>query len=317
MTDKANFKTPILLLVFNRPEVTRKVMDEIRKIKPMRLYISADGPRKHVVEDLQKTKETRAVFDAVDWECDVQTLYQENNLGCGNAQATGISWFFDREEEGIILEDDCIPDPSFFRFCEELLAFFRVDERIMMISGFNFNNVWGKDYSYFFSYYGSCWGWASWRRAWRHYDNDMLLWKHPEVKKNLTYALCQQKEFMQARFSRLEKVYRGEIGSFAYKWGLARFVNSGLTIIPTKNLIENVGFGLESTNTKKEPKRLIIDRAHEASFPLIHSPFVVPDRKYDNIFMRHQHPHLLRRAYLKGRYLYNIYKKKLLGDAKY
>ena len=170
--------TPILFLIFNRPEITARVFQEIRKAKPKQIYIAADGPRIDHPDDTALCNKTRQICDSIDWDCEVKTLFREENLGCQLAVSNAIDWFFKHESEGIILEDDCLPSQSFFHFCAELLDFYRDDEEIMCISGNNFQQGRGDDEeSYYFSRYPHCWGWATWRRAWNKYDHDMSRWK--------------------------------------------------------------------------------------------------------------------------------------------
>src|ERR1041384_7041735 len=173
--------TPVGFLIFNRPDHTRRVFAEIAKAKPPKLFIIADGPRVAVAGEAERCAAARAVVERIDWDCDVKGNYSDENLGCKKRVASGLTWIFDQVEEAIVLEDDTLPDPTFFRFCEELLEKYRSDERIMHISGNNYQFGRRVDsHSYYFSRYDHIWGWASWRRAWRAYDGDMKLW--PELR---------------------------------------------------------------------------------------------------------------------------------------
>ena len=170
--------TPVLFLIFNRPETTEIVFSVIRKAEPPRLYVAADGPRPDYPNDAESCEIVRAIATDVNWDCKVKTLFRDQNLGCKLAASKAIDWFFEQELEGIILEDDCLPDQSFFWFCQELLGKYRDDTRIMHIGGTNFQ--FGKErtkYSYYFSRYAHVWGWASWRRAWKFYDVEMKNWR--------------------------------------------------------------------------------------------------------------------------------------------
>ncbi len=178
-----NLTSPVLFLIFNRPETTEQVFSAIKKAQPPRLYIAADGPRSEYPNDAESCDISRAIATNVDWDCEVKTLFQDQNLGCRLAVSGAVDWFFEQETEGIILEDDCLPDQSFFLFCQELLEQYRDDTRIMQIGGTNYQ--FGKkrtNYSYYFSRYGHLWGWASWRRAWSFYDEKMKQW--PTAKQN-------------------------------------------------------------------------------------------------------------------------------------
>ena len=166
--------TAVLFLVFNRPETTARVFDAIRKARPPRLYVAADGPRTNRPGEAERVEKVRQIATAVDWPCEVNTLFRKDNIGCKRAVSGAITWFFEKEEEGIILEDDTLPSQSFFWFCQELLEIYRDDERIFIISGYNKQDEWNAEkVDYFFSYFGGIWGWASWRRAWKHFDIEM------------------------------------------------------------------------------------------------------------------------------------------------
>ncbi len=170
-------RTAVALIIFNRPDTTARVFREIATARPPKLFVSADGPRTGHPEDAERCDAARAVVDRVDWDCDVLRNYLEVNLGCGRRPATGISWILEHVDEAIILEDDCVPDPTFFRFCEELLERFREDRRVMHIAGNNFQ--FGRKrgpFSYFFSSHNISHGWASCRRAWQHFDMGAKLW---------------------------------------------------------------------------------------------------------------------------------------------
>lgn len=273
-------KAPILFLIFNRPDTTQRVFEAIRQAKPARLFVAADGPREDRPGEAEKCAQARSIIENVDWDCEVVTLFRVNNLGCRKAVSSAIDWFFENVEEGIILEDDCLPSQSFFRYCQELLEYYRNDTRIMQICGTNVLKEWDRSgYSYFFSNYGPIWGWASWRRAWKHYDVDMKLW--PEIKGKKFYEdFSQNKEEAEYRQSLYDKVFSGEIDTWDYQWGFAKMINAGLSITPVKNMISNIGFREDATHTKSiaPSANLLIN---EVEFPLKHPLCVVRDRVYD------------------------------------
>ncbi len=244
------FKTPILFLIFNRPEVTSRVFEEIKKQKPKYLFVAADGPRSNFEEDIEKCKICREiVLNNIDWDCEVKTLFRDDNLGCGRGVSQAISWFFENVEQGIILEDDCLPHQSFFGFCEELLEKYKHDEKVYGISGNNFQKgIQRGDASYFFSNYSHIWGWASWRRAWEHYDFNLeQLEKFKENK--LITKIDKRKIFESYWISIFKKTAIKEIDTWDYQWQFAVWNNEGLIASPNLNLISNIGFGQQATNT--------------------------------------------------------------------
>lgn len=279
------FTTPVALLVFNRPEVTARVFAAIREARPERLLVVADGPRADRPTDRDKCAAVREIVEQVDWPCKVDRLYAETNLGCRRRVASGLEWVFCMVEEAIILEDDCLPAPSFFRFCQEMLAEYRDDERVMMVSGSNMLGEWKSAVqSYHFSYYGGIWGWACWRRAWRHYDVDMPLWHDPEIRERVRDVLGLPRHF-RLRAKAFDKTAAGTIDTWDYQWSFARLMQSGLTVVPAVNLISNIGFGREATHTKNPRATVANLEVTPCRFPLVVNRFVAVDRAYDIAFM--------------------------------
>ena len=269
----SDFEVPaVLFLVFNRPDTTAQVMEAIRQARPTRLYVAADGPRDRAGEQ-ELCDQTRAIATALDWPCEVRTLFREKDLGCGRAVSSAISWFFDQEEEGIILEDDCIPSLSFFRYCEELLERYRHDKRVMCVSGGNYQdgrNV--TDYSYYFSRYMHCWGWASWRRAWQLHDPNLALWDKFVATGGLRYWSWGNAAFEEYWNRWVKDACRG-VDIWDCQWMASCWMNNGLTCIPQKNLVQNVGFDERATHTTERDHRATL-AAEELGFPLLHPPFV-------------------------------------------
>ena len=281
-------KTPILFLVFNRPDTTRKVFAEIRNVRPPRLYISADGPRLKQDGEAEKVSQVRKLIqNGIDWECEVHTLFRDQNLGCRGAVSSGITWFFEQEEEGIILEDDCIPDRTFFRYCEELLERYRCDSQMMTISGNNF--LFGRKrtpYSYYFSRYPHIWGWATWRRAWKLFDTHMENW--PKLREGQwLYDIFRGDEYAVFSWDEIfQSVYTDEINSWAYIWTLSSWMQNGLAITPDRNLVSNIGFGSTATHTKSKANQQANVASEPMTFPLKHPPFIIRDVKADEITER-------------------------------
>lgn len=284
--------TPVVLLVFNRPAETERVFAAIREARPLRLLIVADGPRANRVDDIARCTEVRRIVEQVDWPCEVLKNYSEINLGCGVRPATGITWVFEQVEEAIILEDDCVPHPTFFRYCQELLEKYRDDERIMHIAGNNsFIESEKGEYSYYFSLFPHCWGWASWRRAWRCFDFDMKLL--PEIVTGgwLDCILSDKDhaKFWKYKFMEVHGPNKKHI--WDYQWTFACWINSGLSILPRQRLISNIGFGAEATHTKEVDSRFVTTPIATMQFPLRHPSFIIRDVDADanaqrNVFKR-------------------------------
>lgn len=279
--------TPVVLMIFNRAETTAHVLSEIARAKPPKLLVVADGPRPNRPEDIERCAAARAMIDRVDWDCEVLKNYAETNMGCGRRPATGITWAFEQVEEAIILEDDCLPDPSFFPFCEELLEKFRDEKRIMMISGNNFQSGHKRGpYSYYASIWNHTWGWASWQRAWRHYDMTMKLWPAlrdgawlMDLLKNVNAATFYRKVFDCAVDNA-----SGDIDYWDYQWSFACWVQMGLTIIPNNNLVSNVGFGEDATHTTGPADPMGNISRTPIKFPLNHPSELFRDELADRFF---------------------------------
>ncbi len=242
---KYNTEIPVLLLVFNRPELTTKVFQRIKAAQPKYLYIAADGPRDR--EEKLKTDEVRAIFENVDWDCKVLTLFRSVNLGCGKAVSEGILWFFKHVEEGIVLEDDCLPNQSFFAFCSTLLSHYRYDERIGHISGSNFQGgIKRGDADYYFSALTHVWGWAGWRRVWKEYDYHIK--SYPQMNTNFE-AFPAHQQFVMNWKQIFDSVYTGKIDTWDYQYAYLNLKKGYKSIIPNVNLIENIGLGISGTHT--------------------------------------------------------------------
>ena len=273
-------KSAVLLVAWRRPHTTEKVFEAIRAQRPPRLYFACDGPRQNVQEDGEKVRATRAIVETrIDWPCEVKFLYSQTNLGCRVGVSRALSWFFEQEPEGIILEDDCVPHPDFFSYCEALLDRYRDDERIWCISGSNFQNgQWRGDGSYYFSQYPHCWGWASWRRCWQHYDSDLILW--PGLKdSNLLETIFvnpQERDFWSGIWDLLYSENRPD--SWAYRWTFTCMAMGGITALPNKNLISNIGFGADATHTIDSRVRHEMENGLGL---LIHPSFILVDRQAD------------------------------------
>jgi hypothetical protein len=243
-------RSPILFLVFNRLDTTQRVFEAIRAARPPRLYVAADGPRAAKAGEAERCEAVRRVATAVDWPCELVTLMRTENLGCKRAVSSALTWFFEHEAEGIVLEDDCLPDPSFFPYCDDLLERHRDDPRVMSISGDNFiSDTWAPDESYYFSRYAHIWGWASWRRAWQLYDVNMLRWTTGDKDEQLARWLPESRRARDHWRSIFDRVSSGAIDTWDYQWNYACSQQGGLSCIPRVNLIANIGFGEGATHT--------------------------------------------------------------------
>lgn len=276
------FEVPVLLVIFNRPKTTGETLDAIRKIKPTKLYVAADGPRRNKIGEAELCKEVRdLVLSRIDWECEVKTLFREENIGCGRGVSEAVTWFFENEEKGIILEDDCVASESFFYFCRDLLDYYKDNQKVMHISGNNFQDgiKRGKE-SYFFSIYSHNWGWATWKRAWSKMDYDLntleefirknlmkKVTKTPEIKK---YWLNYLVEFKKKN----EKAHVWDV-----QWMYSMWKEAGLSILPNVNLVTNIGSGQDATHTV-EANHLNIPN-ETMSFPLLHPKKVLANQKAD------------------------------------
>lgn len=277
----AALETPVAFLVFNRPNTTARVFEAIRQARPRKLLVVADGPRPGRAGEAERCAEVRAIVERVDWPCEVRRDYSEVNLGCGKRISSGLTRVFEQEERAIVLEDDCLPHPDFFRFCEILLDRYADDERVMMVGGTNYllDRLDVRE-SYCFSRYFAIWGWATWRRAWAKYDFAMSHW--PALRDAGQLASFYRQPFMQEHLVKMfDAVHRGEIDTWDVQWFHACLFNSGLSITPRRNLVTNIG--LEGTHTSD-------DRSNHGfpAFPvdpgeLVAPALTFPERRYDEV----------------------------------
>jgi hypothetical protein len=276
--------TPIILSVFNRPESTARVFEAIAQAQPRQLFVFADGPRSAAEAD--HCAEARAVVENVEWACDVRYHYSQTNLGARECYKAGVDWAFSEVDEGIILDDDCVPDPTFFVFSQDMLEQYRHDPRVMMICGTNYLGHWKEDrQSYHFSHFGSVWGWASWKRAWASYDASMSAWGDEKIKQRVRDLLADDEVYaLQAQ--RFDRLYRDpqDRHSWDLPWSLARLVHAGLTIVPSINLVENIG-NVDGRGLPPDHPLANLEVA-PLVFPLRSPGTVVVDREYDRLHTR-------------------------------
>lgn len=274
---------PVIFIIFNRPDTTRQVFETIRAARPRKLLVIADGPRPDKPGEAEKCAETRAIIDAVDWDCEVKRDFAEANLGCRLRISSGITWAFELVDKAIILEDDCVPSASFFTYCADLLDRYENDERVMMVSGNNhlFGKAETKD-SYYFSRYAHYWGWATWRRAWAKYDLEMANW--PEIRDRRLFD-----QYFPRTIDRLywesvfQHTYERKFNSWAYQWVYSIWANSGLCAAPAQNLVQNIGFQrADATHTTADSVYSSLP-ADELEMPLRHPPTVLASSDKDEL----------------------------------
>ncbi len=269
---------PILILAFNRPDRVRVLLDKLKGMNPTKLYFAQDGPRANSKSDVHRCKEVYSVWKTTTISCQKREQIQAKNLGCKSAVSSAISWFFSQEESGIILEDDCIPDPTFFQFCDELLKRYKDTDQIMHISGNNFQP--SQSSGYYFSQYPHCWGWATWARAWKHFDRDISDWEdYQSSTKFLDRFQSPLAHFFWKKT--FQSVHDGAIDSWAIPWVYSIWRRDGLCILPKSNLVTNVGFGLDSTHTHDTSSPLSNRSIVPLQFPLKHPRQIIRDQRAD------------------------------------
>ena len=265
-------ETPILLCVFKRPAHTRRVLDAIARQRPRRLFVVGDGPRPHVAGEAAAVAAVRQVVGSVDWPCDVRTHFAAANMGCRARMSSGIDWAFSQSERLIILEDDCLPHDDFFRLCDTLLDRYADDPMVMAVAGNNFQPGPRTGHSYYFSRYAHIWGWATWRRAWDHYDVAIADWPRLAAAGLLEDVLDDPVEIRHWK-AVFDGVHAGEIDTWDFQWLLACWRRRGLTALPETNLVSNIGFGAGALHTTDARSPLAAMPTGELG-PLSHPPRV-------------------------------------------
>lgn len=293
--DELLMSTPVVYLIFNRPHVTVKTFAAIRAQKPEKLFIVADGPRPAHPDDEQKCRDVREIVQHIDWPCEVYRNYAEQNMGLKLRVCSGLDWVFNHVDRAIVIEDDCLPHPDFFNFCEVLLERYETDDRVWVITGNNFQNgrKRGKA-SYYFSKYNHVWGWATWRRAWLNNDPNLTFW--PEWKKSQAWIHFMRDKIERTYWTNIfERVYKDEINTWDYPWTASVWYHAGLTATPNVNLVTNIGFGPDATHT--------VTATEQDGLPvyplgsLAHPDEVVQNRKADRYVFDHNFGGLQRRLY--------------------
>ena len=280
------FETPILFLIFNREDTAQKVFDVIRRQKPKYLFVAADGARKHKAGETGKCQRVRDIIKQVDWDCELKILFREENLGCKLAVSSAITWFFENVEQGIILEDDCLPDPSFFPYCEELLDKYKDDTRIGHISGNNFlPGIIEDGLSYDFCTCPHIWGWATWRRVWNNFDLKLSFWEEQKDRRSSLFISKREEIYFSSFISDTLAGKKGLSVWDVQYWFTLRLQNQ-LSVYPAVNLVTNIGLGdPDATHTSKKKKKQMIP-ASAISFPLKHPRYVLRNKKLDDLTIK-------------------------------
>jgi hypothetical protein len=281
MIKQNTFDTPILFLVFNRPETTLLVFEKIKMIKPSSLFIAADGPRDFLPDEIHRCNEVKEIIGQIDWPCEIKTLFREKNLGCKIAVSSAITWFFDQVDYGIILEDDCLPDLTFFEYCSQLLLKYENDNEVMLIGGNNFHkNGIDISSSYYFTNYPHIWGWATWKRAWVNYNLDISDYREV-LDENYYDSFFQSKSEKKIWLGIFEKVAKGKINTWDYQWVYAIWKRRGKSITPSINLIKNIGLDGDSTHLFIKDSFRDELKLSKMNFPLNH-PTMEINKKADS-----------------------------------
>jgi len=276
-------EAPVLLIIFNRPVTTLLVFKAIREARPKKLYVFADGPRQGNNTDINDCMEAREIVKQVDWECEVNYQFLDENIGCGPGPASAISWIFENEERAIILEDDCVPAQAFFWYCDDLLDRYKDDTRVMVISGSNWNEERKRNNeSYFFSRYGSSTGWATWKRVWNYFDYDMKLW--PKFKKDGYIQNIFKNKAERNYFTKtFDYAFANHKDSWDYQFLFAVWSNGGINIFPASNLVSNIGVvGTHSNSSFNFHFRPVNERFKIEKHP----DFILPNEYYDAYHFR-------------------------------
>lgn len=291
MKHPAKIDVAVLLIFFNRPEKIQKVFDAVREARPSRLYLYQDGARAGRADDVSNVAACRKIFEDIDWECQVLTMYQEKNYGCDPSEYIAQRWFFDHEEYGIVLEDDDVPGQAFFPFAKELLEKYKDDSRVAIICGMNNYDVEKSiEESYLFSKRGSIWGWASWRRFIDLWDSEYT-WMDDEAKVNAVKAYCDGGLSFDTYFRGAQRHRASGRAHYESIMFAAAAMHNMLNIVPKYNMIANVGVGGESTHSTDDirlvPRRnqkLFHKKTYDIEFPLTHPDKVERNLRFDRKF---------------------------------
>ena len=275
---------PILFIIFKRPQIAQQAFNQIKKTKPSKLYIACDGYRPHVNGEFELVEETKSIIlSMIDWPCEVKTLFQKDNLGCSLGVFTAINWLFENEENGIILEDDCVIQDSFYPFISEMLVLYKDDFRIGMIDGANYINYPIKD-SYCFSKYKSTNGWGTWRRAWKNMDINMK-WRNTEIENDILENTGFKGNDIKYWKHRINLIDKNRVSAWDWQWYFSLAAQNQLSVFPKVSLVSNIGFGEGATHTSGKVSKEYVAN-NNLAFPLVHPEYIVPNAKFEKAFYK-------------------------------
>ncbi len=294
-----------MVTIFNRPECFQRLINVLSVVKPKKLYIAADGPRSDISEDYLLCEETKALINSISWNCDIQTLFRDKNLGCGPSMHLAIDWFFSNEKMGIILEDDIIPNIDFFYFCQNMLSLYADNKKIGMISGYNPVKNFKTDYDVIFSRNATCWGWASWKRSWSFMDYKMS-WRDQISPRELTNRMGITNRAKIAWRRKVDLIDRNQVSAWDWQWYFSLSLNEKLTVFPRLNLVRNIGYGLQATHTKKDFS--LSPTSENFEFPLKFPPLIIADQVFDRKFEKSSTPMISYLIWLKELIINNLKK---------
>lgn len=280
---KAGLDVPVVLFVFNRPDLTARVFEVIRQVRPKELLIVADGPRDHVLEDSQTCRQARDIVNSVDWDCRVLTDFSDVNLGCRDRVTSGINYAFENFDSAIFLEDDCLPHVDFFPYCRQLLKRYAGFDQVMHVGGSQFVEFPDYPFDYFFGVFPIVWGWATWRRAWALYDVDIK--NYPEIRSHIASRLKFRKATIDHLLSSFDRTFVGDRTTWDYQWCITLLQHDGICAHPTRNFVRNIGFDSRATHTFPRHHAYTEQPFANLTLPIRHPEMLKPSLSLERLFI--------------------------------
>ena len=286
------FNTPVLLITFNRPDVTRRVLDRILEMDPPLLYFFNDAPRPGNEKDAEMCAEIRKMAEEISFSGELKTRFETHNLGCKMGESTAMSWLFENEEMGIVIEDDIFPSLDFFWYCEEMLEKYKDDPRVFSITGCNLIDQWKQDIQdYHFALSGSFWGWAGWKRVWKLYDVDLNCWKNPEIQR-LVINYLPSEQYRKLRRNEFNAILDSSISTWDFQFCMIHYLYHGLSVVPARNMIENIGTNRDDAVHMTGESTFANLRHLDVVLPMKDNPHLIPDLEYEDLVLRRAYPWL-------------------------